>query len=745
MKRRSEVSRYVERQYNGEGDEGRRVAGIVTFGTMQAKAAVRDVGRVLGMPFSDVDKLAKLIPNALGITLEQALQDSKELRETVEGDARLGELFGLARALEGQIRNPGRHAAGVVISSRPLLESTPLYRDPRSEEIVTQFDYRTAEKVGLIKFDLLGLRTLTIIQAAVDRIRATRDAGFRIQDIPETDAKTYEVLRRGDTEGIFQVGQSTGMTDLVVRFQPRTFRDVIPLVALYRPGPLQAGMVDDFVERRHGRTRVEYALPVLEEVLSETYGVIVYQDQVMRIANRMASYSMGEADLLRRAMGKKIPAEMNAQRERFLSGCARNGHPREKSEEIFEVMVVFAGYAFPKAHSAAYALITHQTAFLKAHFPAEFYAATMTAEWREPDKLDRYMKDAARRDIAIKAPDVNESDAEFTVAEGGRSVRFGLEGIKNVGEGAVEAIVEARAKEGPFRSLFEFCERVDSHRVNRRVLESLIRCGAFDFTRATRASLAKALPVAMESGQRTQRDRAVGQRSLFGTLAGGADLEPKLEAIPEWPRQELLAGEKETLGFFVTGHPLDDHRRVLQAFASVRIDQLGEEWRNREVRLGGLVTGMATQKTRKGDLMARGQFEDGHGAISVVFFPKCFEQHGPLLRTGEPVFVRGALQIESERCELLAEEVIALDEAWTRYASAVAIRLPIHAATRERLEALRRLLDPVPGRATVAISLVLPSGAEAELRLRGNRVRASEALLREIDGLFGGEVSRCVS
>jgi DNA polymerase-3 subunit alpha len=456
----------------------------------------------------------------------------------------------------------------------------------------------------------------------------------------------------------------------------------------------------------------------------------------------MASYTMGEADLLRRAMGKKIPAEMAAQRERFQEGSAKNGHPKAETEKIFDLMEVFAGYAFPKAHSAAYALITHQTAALKAHYPAEFYAATMSAEWREPDKLDRYVKDAARRAIVIKAPDVNESDAEFTVTEGGRAVRFGLEGIKNVGEGSVEGILAARREGGPFRGLFDLCERVDAQKINRRVLESLIRCGAFDFKKATRASLAQALPLAMERGQRAQRDRASGQRSLFQSLPEAA-AEPRLEDVPEWPRAELLAGEKEMLGFFVTGHPLEDHRRVLDAFASVRIDQISEQWRGREVRLGGLVTALTTQKTRKGDIMARGQFEDGHGAIPVVFFPKCFEQHSTLLRTGAPVFVRGALQMESERSELLAEEVIPLEEVWNRYASEVVIRLPAQAVTRELLGALRSVLDPVPGRIPVHIELVLPDGVEAELRLRSHRVRPSGALLARIGQLFGSEVARC--
>ena len=397
MNRRGEVIRYVEDKYNGEGEEGRKVAGIVTFGTMQAKAAVRDCGRVMGMPFGDVDRIAKLIPTTLGITLEDAYTQSRELRDAIESDSRLGDLWSLARSLEGQIRNPGRHAAGFVISSKPLLDLVPLYRDPRTKDVVTQYDWRKVEEVGLIKFDFLGLRTLTIIQDAVDRIVAHHDPDFDINEISLDDEATYDLLCSADTDGIFQLAGSTGMADLVYKLQPRHFRDLIPLVALYRPGPLQSGMVEDFISRRHGRTAVTYILPELENILAETYGVILYQDQVLQIANELASFTLGQGDLLRRAMGKKVHAEMEKQRERFLEGAEKNGHPVDKANQIFDLMYQFAGYGFNKAHSAAYGLITHQTAYLKAHYAAEFYAACMTSEWRESDKLDRYMRDARRR------------------------------------------------------------------------------------------------------------------------------------------------------------------------------------------------------------------------------------------------------------------------------------------------------------------------------------------------------------
>jgi DNA polymerase-3 subunit alpha len=744
MNRRSEVIRYCEEKYNGEGEEGRRVAGIVTFGTMQAKAAVRDAARVLGVPFAEADKIAKLIPESLGIKLAEARKDSRELREKIEEDTTVARVFELAESLEGQIRNPGRHAAGVVISSRPILDVAPLYRDPRSQEVVIQFDYRYAEKVGLIKFDLLGLRTLTIIHDTIERVRATHDPAFDVAQTDLGDLPTYDLLCRGDTEGVFQVGQSSGMTELVTRIQPRHFRDLIPLVALYRPGPLQSGMVDDFVERRHGRRPVTYSIPQLEEVLSETYGVILYQDQVLQIANKIAGYTLGEGDLLRRAMGKKISAEMEKQRAKFVEGAAALGHPRDKVEALFDLIYQFAGYGFGKAHSAAYAMLTHQTAYLKAHHPAEFYAATMTAEWREQDKLDRYMKDAARRSIEMRAPCVNESAAEFAVDDDGHAVRFGLAGVKNVGEGAVEAILEARRSGGPFESLADFCSRIDTKRVNRRVIESLVRCGAFDFTKASRASLWEALGAALERGQRAQRDLASGQASLFG----GAQIasEPPLPELPEWPASQLLAGEKEMLGFYVTGHPLREFEFVLDSFASFRLDRLSEAQRGRrDVWLGGLVTGLKTQKTRKGDLMARAQLEDLHGTIGVVVFPKAYDRCAQLLRAEEPLFLRGTLEGEGERLELHVEEAILLRDAWTRCAKRLRIELVADTATEDRLRELRAVLDLSPGPVPVEIVLRLGTGAEAVLDLPHHRVAASQDLVDRLDALFGGKVARCLS
>ncbi len=741
MNRRHEVIEYVERKYNGEDESSRRVAGIVTFGTMQAKAAIRDVGRVLGMPYPEVDRIAKLIPNTLGISLEAALE-GRELRELVERDPAVAELYELARSLEGQVRHPSKHAAGIVISSRPLLETVPLYCDARDRaDVVTQFDYRAAEKVGLIKFDLLGLRTLTIMADAVRRIREAYAPAFSLERIPADDAETYALLRAGDTEGVFQVGLSKGMTDLVVKVRPNHLRDLVPLIALYRPGPLQSGMVDDFVSRKHGRAPVEYLLPELEEILAETVGVIVYQDQVLQIANRLASFSLGEGDLLRRAMGKKIPAEMEQQRKRFLDGCARNGFPAEKATQIFDLMNQFSGYGFPKAHSAAYALITHQTAYLKAHYPAVFLSALMTAEWRDRDKLDRYVRDARGRGIEILPPCINRSESQFSVAPSGDVIRFGLCGVKNLGEGAVDSLVRRRSEGEEFQSLYDFCSRLDGRRLNRRALESLIRCGAFDCLKLSRASLWAVLAPAIEAGQRAQRDRESGQRSLFGNATG--PVEARVPELPEWPEPERLAGEKEMLGIYITGHPLRARRRELEQLASVSSDRISDAHQGAQVRMAGMLSALDQRKTRKGAIMARGVLEDLAGTVDVVFLPEAFERNSELLRSTEALLVRGKLQIESGRCELIGDELVLLQDGYARWTRELHLRLDHEALSPERLRALRETLDLVPGEVPVVVRLRLPSGAEAILELRRHRVAVSPDLVDGLDRLFEAPVVEC--
>ncbi|MCC6642067.1 MAG: DNA polymerase III subunit alpha [Deltaproteobacteria bacterium] len=742
---RDRVIDYVARKYDEPGDDGRRVAQIITFGKLQARAAIRDVGRVLGMPYGDVDRIAKLVPETLGITLDDALVQSPELRARGEADGQVAKLLQVARRLEGLTRHASTHAAGVVIGSRPLIEMVPLYRDPKSGAVVTQYDWKCIEKVGLIKFDFLGLKTLTVIHDAERLIRAGGRPDFSAETVPLDDAATYELLARGDTDGVFQV-ESPGMTDLVVKLKPRAFKELIPLVALYRPGPLGSGMVDDFVSRRHGLTKVEYPVPELEDLLAETLGVIVYQDQVLQIANRLAGFSLGEADLLRRAMGKKNPLEMEKQREHFVSGCRERRIPEKKAEEIFRLMAEFAGYGFPKAHATAYALITYQTAYLKANHPREFLAALMSADTGNHDKLARYTMHAREQKIDVLPPDVNESARDFTVVPGG--IRFGLAGVKNVGEAAIEAIVEVRG-DAPFRSLFDFALRIDSKRVNRRVVESLVKCGAFDSLHPSRAAVWAALDRALDAGVCAQRDRELGQGSLFDAGALPAATDPGLPDVAAWTDRERLGHEREVLGFYVTGHPLGTYAAQLQRY----VDTTGgatEGKVGREVRVGGLVTALRELRTRKGGLMAFGTLEDLEGAFDLTVFPEPFARLGATLKTciadaeagrPTPIIVTGTLE-GGDTPKLIVRDVIRLAEAEEKLASKLRLRFLAAEATPDRLTALRRVLKTHPGECSVTVHLTIPGESETVLALGDcGGVRPVPDLLRDVDALFGRPVA----
>ena len=755
MRGRDQVIRYVAEKYDGEGHDGRRVAQIITFGKLQARAAIRDVGRVLGMPFGEVDRIAKLVPETLGITLEQALQQSPELRSRADSDGQVARLLETAQRLEGLTRHASTHAAGVVIGTRPLIEMVPLYRDSKSGDVVTQFDMRCVEKLGLIKFDFLGLKTLTTIADTERRIRDGGRPDFEIEKAPLDDEATYELLASGNTEGVFQV-ESPGMTDLVVKLKPCTFKELIPIVALYRPGPLGSGMVDDFVKRKHGLTRVEYLLPELEELTAETLGVIVYQDQVLQIANRLAGYSLGEADLLRRAMGKKKAAEMESQRERFVSGCVERGIDRRKAEEVFKLIAEFAGYGFAKSHSTAYALITYQTAYLKANYPREYLAALMTTESGNHDKLARYITHARQRGVDVLAPDVNQSEQAFTVVAEG--IRFGLSGVKNVGAGAIECILGARQAEGEqgsqsFESIFDFAGRVDGRKVNRRVVESLVKCGAFDSLHASRAAVWAGLDTALEAGAAAQRDREIGQANLFGGPEGAAAPEPSLPDAADWTDRQRLAYEREVLGFYVTGHPLAAASRQLQRFTDIT-SATTEGREGREVRAGGLLTSLRETRTRRGALMAFGTLEDLEGSFDLVIFSEPYAQYTGLLRSAlaedpesgpPPLLVAGTLE-PGDSPKILVREVIALDRAEERLSSQLRVRLVADEVTRDRLTALRGVLERQPGDCGVALHVVIPGQSETVLRLAApGGVRPDAALCRDVDALFGRGVTEILA
>jgi len=737
MRGRDQVIDYVRRKYDGEGNDEKRVAQIITFGKLQAKAAIRDVGRVLGMTFPDVDRIAKLVPEILGISLQEAIDSSPDLAKAKE-EPQVKKLLENALALEGLTRHASTHAAGVVIGNKPLIQLVPLYRDPKSGEVVTQFDMNMVERMGLVKFDFLGLRTLTIVSDAERLVRANHPE-FSVAAIPMDDKRTFELLSRGDTEGVFQM-ESSGMTELATRLKPKVFREIIPLIALYRTGPIESGALQEYVDRKLGMAKVEYFLPQFEEVTRETLGVIVYQDQVLQIANRVSGYSLGEADFLRRAMGKKKPEEMEKQRQRFIGGAVERGCGASKAQALFDMIEKFAGYAFPKAHSTAYALITYQTAYLKANHPREYLAALLTIESGNLDKLGKYIGHARDRGIPVLAPEMNSSERDFAVVPEG--IRFGFAGVKNVGDAAIDAVLETRAAGGPFTSLYDFVRRIDSKRVNKRVIESLIRCGAFDFTKATRASLWAGLAPAIERAQRDQRDKELGQESLFGVELQTA--EPALPEVPEWAAAELLAGEKEMLGFYVTGHPLREHADSLARFASFRLDQIPDEpHRRREVWIGGLLSGLRVQNTRKGDLMARATLEDLGGSLDVVFFPKTYAKFSALLQGGAPVLVKGNVAGEPERPELHADEIVRLADAWSQRTSRVVVAVKEDELSPARLTELRRALDLVPGNVPVSFELGLATGAAAVLDLPRHKVRVTESLVGELDGIFGRRVTRC--
>ncbi|MEJ2331384.1 MAG: DNA polymerase III subunit alpha [Desulfobulbaceae bacterium] len=550
QERRGEVFHYVQDKYGGS----EHVAQIITFGSMKARAVIRDVGRALDMPFGDVDRIAKLIPDQLKITIKQAIEQEPRLRDAEKRDEKVASLLSIARVLEGLSRHMSTHAAGVVISPEPMVEYLPLCKGPKGE-ILTQYDMKYTEMTGLIKFDFLGLKTLTVIDRAIKLIEADLGNPLDIDTLPLDDPKTYDLLCKGDALGVFQL-ESPGMRALLTNMKPEVFTDLIALVALYRPGPMESGMVGNFVDTKHGKKPANYPLPQLKPVLQETYGVIVYQEQVMKIANILANYTLGDADILRRAMGKKIPEVMANEKEKFMAGAEKNNIPLDKALYIFDLMAKFAGYGFNKSHSAAYALIAYQTAYLKAHYPAQFMAALLSCDMNNTDKVVAYINECRDREIEVLPPDINESDKDFTVVED--RIRFGLAAVKNVGEAALDSIIEERLADGPYTSLEDFCCRVDLRRVNRRVLESLIKAGAFDSLGLKRSQLFAILDQALEQGQAAQRDRLSGQISLFAVMDSEDEQQhTKIEipSIPDWTDQEKLSFEKETVGFYLTGHP----------------------------------------------------------------------------------------------------------------------------------------------------------------------------------------------
>ena len=755
-RRRGEVIDYVTRKYGREN-----VAQIITFGTMKAKAVVRDVGRALDMPYADVDRIAKQIPPALDMTLEKALAENPVLKQMEGQDPKVKEVLAIGRRLEGMSRHASVHAAGVVIAPGPITDYAPLYKGQR-DEITTQWNMKEVERVGLLKMDFLGLSTLTLIQDALAEIKRTEGVDIDIDSIPLDDAKTYKVFAEGAAYGIFQF-ESSGMRELLRKAKPERLDDLIALNALYRPGPLKSGMVDDFVARKQGRTEIKYELPELEPILADTYGVIAYQEQVMRIAQALAGFTLGQADVLRKAMGKKDPKVMAKQRQAFMEGAKKLGISDKKATKIFDLMEYFAGYGFNKSHSTAYAFLAYQTAYLKANYPWHFAAALLTIEAQNTDKLALYLGECRERGIPVLPPDINESQLRFSV-EKGKGVRFGLTAIKGLGDGAITAILDARRQlGGRIPSLHALCEILDMRLANKRVFEALVKSGACDSLSAARpdgplqsirARLFATIDAACEHGSRTQRDKELGQTDLFGggDAAGGIAVHIVVPDAPAWTEIELLNNEKETLGLYFTGHPIDRWADDLREYGAKSIADLGlkkepgsEESLEQagatvqEISIGGIVSGLRPLKTRKGDRMSVFMLEDKDGSLEVVVFPEAFKQHGHLGENGNMVLVKGKFERDHESARIVASEILPIDLVSERLAKKVAITVSTPPHNRETFLKLWDVIAAHKGDRPVAVTLL---DTERHLRVKLDvapqiKVRPSERLVAEVERICG--------
>jgi DNA polymerase-3 subunit alpha len=730
MNRRGEVIRYVTEKYGRE-----RVAQIITFTTLGAKAAIKDVGRGLDLPYADVDRLTKLVPNVLNIKLKDALEQEPRLREAMQKDPRVAELMAVAQRLEGMARNASVHAAGVVIAPQPLQELVPLYKTNK-DEIVTQYDMNGLEKLSLLKMDFLGLTTLTVVDDALKLIASGGGPQIVLEELPLDDARTYELFSRGLTSGVFQF-ESEGMRDILRRYQPTRLEDLTALNALYRPGPIQGGMITDFIDRKHGRKAVTYDLPELREILEETYGVIVYQEQVMQIANRLAGYSLGDADLLRRAMGKKKPEEMAKQRERFLAGAAERSHPRKKAEKIFDLMEQFAGYGFNKSHSAAYAYLAYVTAYLKAHYPVEFFSALLSSETGNTAKVVKYINECRELGIKVLPPDVNSSAWSFTPA-GADAIRFGLGAIRNLGQSAVAAIQEARTRVGRFHSLFHFCEQVDLRPLNKRALESIIKAGAMDSVGGARAQLCVALDRAMEAGQKAGRDREFGQVGLFG--APPPEESHDVEQLPEvepWSSREQLKFEKEMLGYYVTGHPLHGFAEKIRELSTHDSETLQSLGFGAEVALCGVLTNIQVKRNREGKLWVSAQLEDLSGATDLLVFTTAYESLRAALVADEAVLVRGSVRPdEAGPAKVAVSDIVALDNARIRLPRQVFVKVRLSNGLQDATDRLAELFRRKPGETDVCFRLER-RGDFLVLLDSGLRVRADREFCAAAEQILG--------
>lgn len=738
---RDEIIRYVTEKYGSD-----RVAQIITFGTMQARGVIRDVGRALNMSYGEVDRIAKLIPNVPNIALDEAIKNEPLLQAEERNNEKVRKLLHLSRSLEGLNRHSSTHAAGVVISDKPLVERVPLYKSQK-DEVMTQFSMDDLQTAGLTKFDFLGLKTLTVIRDAVRFIKEGRGIDLDINALPLDDVLTYQLLTRGETDGVFQL-ESSGMKEILVGLKPDCIEDVIALLSLYRPGPLKSGMVPEFIARKQGKTKIVYEVPALESILKETYGVILYQEQVMQIASTLAHYSMGEADTLRKVMSKKNPADMEKERPKFLAGAKKNKIPEDKAKKIFEQMETFAGYGFNKSHSAAYAMISYQTAYLKAHFPVEFMTALLTSERNNRDKIIKYISSCKEMGLDILPPDINESLTDFSVAGG--KIRFGLAAVKNVGAGAVESIIASREK-GPFLSFSDFCSRVDLRKINKRVIESLIKCGSFDSLGKARKELMEGFEKIIESVQRRRKEGSSSQFTLFSSAepheAGelvrqdGHDL----PGVDEWETSERLAYEKETLGFYITGHPLSKFSDRLPNLTDADSETILEKRDGDTVRLAGTVSNIRTVLTKKKDTMAYVTLEDMKGSLTLIVFSDVYKRSAAILQSGEPVLATGTVDADEESAKIITTDISLLKDAGENPHTSIHFNIDGSSADPALLNALKDVLSRHKGKIDGFLHLHLNGQSETVIYLgRDMKLMPSRALKKDADTLLGHGATRFI-
>ena len=694
--RRGEVIDYVIKKYGQDN-----VAQIITFGTMAARAVIRDVGRAMNIPYADVDRIAKLVPTDLNIKLGLALEKEPELKRLYDSDPTIKDLIDISRHLEGLTRHASTHAAGVVISEDPLVNHTPLFKTGDGQ-VSTGYAMASLEKIGLLKMDFLGLRTLTVIQEALKIINKVNNIDLKIEEVPIDDNKTFKLFSKAETMGIFQL-ESSGMRDLLKKLKPQKFEDIVALVALYRPGPIGSGMLDDFMKRKHKEIEVRYDHRLLEPILKETYGIIVYQEQVMMIVSSLAGFSLAQADILRRAIGKKTPEIMEQQKKAFIEGASKNKIDRRIAEKIFNLIEHFAGYGFNKSHSAAYAMISCRTAYLKANYPVEFMTALLTSEKDNTDKIVEYIDEAELMGLKILPPDVNESFANFTMV-GKDSIRFGLGAVKNVGQTAIDSIIETRKTKGSFKTLYEFCERTDSRLVNKKVMESLIKCGAFDSLGFKRSQMFAMLQRAMDMANTIQKERSMGQMLLFSDQAEVVNNE--VPNIKEWPEGQLLHFEKEILGFYITGHPLARYEKLLQEYSTADSSKLKELGDGAKIRFGGIINKVKNTVTKRtGDKMAIMMMEDLEGVVEVLVFPSSYKNVSKYVQPNLAVFVEGRLNLREDRPKIIVEDIVPIDEARPRFTKKLTVNIVSIGLENNILEDVKKIFQRHKGNIPVYLSV----------------------------------------